>query len=134
MTTTTFTPSEVEYLTSQTLARLATIRPDGSPQNNPVAFVVDGNSIVIGGYDLPSTQKFRNLRTNTNVALVADDIESVDPWIVRGVEIRGHAVAEVDVDPPVEWMSRSLIRIHPDRIISWGLNETSAPSTAEVRG
>ncbi|MGH1494045.1 MAG: PPOX class F420-dependent oxidoreductase [Acidimicrobiales bacterium] len=132
--TTTFTPSEIEYLTGQTLARLATIRPDGSPQNSPVAFIVDGNSIVIGGYDLPSTQKFRNLRTNTNVALVVDDIESVDPWVVRGVEIRGHAVAEVDVDPPVEWMSRSLIRIHPDRVISWGLNETPAPSTAEVRG
>lgn len=129
--TTTFTPSELEYLNGQTLARLATVRLDGSLQNNPVAFVVDGDSIVIGGYDLPSTQKFRNLRTNTNVALVADDIASVDPWVVRGVEIRGNAVAEVDVDPPVEWMSRSLIRIKPDRIISWGL-DSAGSSTVEA--
>lgn len=128
--TTTFTPSELEYLTSQPLARLATVRPDGSLQNNPVGFVVDGNSIVIGGYDLASTQKFRNLTSNPHVALVADDIESFDPWVVRGVEIRGHATTEVDVDPPVEWMSRSLIRIEPDRIISWGVNQATAPATA----
>ena len=124
--TSTFTAAEVEYPSGQRLARLATVRSDGSPQNNPVGFVVEENSIVIGGYDLQSTQKFRNLRISSTVSVVADDIASLDPWIERGVEIRGHRSAEVDVDPPVEWMSRDLIRIEPTRIVSWGLDDRTA--------
>ena len=34
----TFTEPELGYLTSQILGRLATVAPDGAPQNNPVAF------------------------------------------------------------------------------------------------
>ena len=55
------------------------------------------------------------------VAFVVDDIASVDPWVVRGVEIRGTAEALTDVDPPRPTMSREIIRITPRRIISWGL-------------
>jgi pyridoxamine 5'-phosphate oxidase family protein len=39
----------------------------------------------------------------------------------RGVEVRGHAEARRDVDPPRPGMSRELIMIHPDQIRSWGL-------------
>ncbi len=126
--TRTFTEQELAYLSTQKLARLATVRADGSPQNNPVTFLIDGDAVVIGGYDLASTQKFRNLAANTSVSLVADDIASYDPWSVRGIEIRGEGVALVDVDPPEAWMSRTLIRIEPTRIISWGLDEVPAGS------
>jgi pyridoxamine 5'-phosphate oxidase family protein len=44
---------------------------------------------------------------------VIDDLESVDPWRPRGVEVRGRAEAIARPTP--------LIRIHPERIISWGL-------------
>jgi pyridoxamine 5'-phosphate oxidase family protein len=55
------------------------------------------------------------------VAFVVDDLESLDPWRVRGVEIRGEAEALVDVDPPMRAMSREVIRISPRWIASWGL-------------
>lgn len=53
-----------------------------------------------------------------------DDLASTDPWRVRGVEIRGQAEAQRDVDPPRTGMSRDLIVIHPERIRSWGLSES----------
>ena len=119
-----FTQAELDYLRSQRLGRLATVAPDGRPQNNPVGFFVDPETgvITIGGDRLGATKKFKNVRQGGSaVAFVVDDIASVDPWVVRGVEIRGTAEALTDVDPPRPTMSREIIRITPRRIISWGL-------------
>jgi hypothetical protein len=48
--------------------------------------------------------------------------------IGEAVEIRGHAEALRDQEPLMPGMSREIIRIHPDRIISFGL-EDAATST-----
>jgi pyridoxamine 5'-phosphate oxidase family protein len=118
-----FTTGEREYLGSQRLGRLATVDPGGAPQNNPVGFVVtDAGQILIGGYRLGATRKFKNVGRNANVAFVVDDLKSVDPWAPRMVEIRGTAEALVDVDPPIAGMSREVIRITPTWIKSFGLD------------
>jgi pyridoxamine 5'-phosphate oxidase family protein len=46
-----FTPDEIEYLTSQTLARLATVGPDGRPHVIPVTFTFNDeeDAIDVGG-------------------------------------------------------------------------------------
>jgi pyridoxamine 5'-phosphate oxidase family protein len=118
------TPVERAYLTSQPLARLATVDPSGALQNSPVGAFVDDETgeIVIGGHAMGASRKFRNVRANPNVALVVDDLVSRDPWTVRGLEIRGTAVALDDVDPPVPFMSREVIRITPTWISSWGVD------------
>jgi pyridoxamine 5'-phosphate oxidase family protein len=67
------------------------------------------------------TRKFHNVRANPNVAFVVDDLASVDPWVVRGVEIRGTAEALADFDPPMGAMSREVIRITPQWIHRWGI-------------
>jgi pyridoxamine 5'-phosphate oxidase family protein len=41
---------------------------------------------------------------------------------VRGLEIRGAALALSDVDPPVQFMSCEVIRITPNWIVTWGLD------------
>jgi pyridoxamine 5'-phosphate oxidase family protein len=117
------TEAELEYLAGQRLGRLATVAADGGPQNNPVAFFVNAElgTIDVGGYRMGQTRKFRNVQANGHVALVVDDIASFDPWRVRGIEFRGHAEALVDVEPPRPNFSREVIRIHPRRILSWGL-------------
>ena len=121
----TFTPAELDYLRTQRLGRLATVDGHGAPQNNPVGFVVDEASgrVMIGGHDLAATRKFRNVKDNPRAALVIDDLVSVDPWRVRGVEVRGDAEALDDADPPMRGMSRAVIRITPRWIASWGLDE-----------
>ena len=119
-----FTEAEIEYLKGQRLGRLATVGPGGNPQNNPVGFRynAEAGTIDIAGYNMGASRKFRNVRANGRVALVVDDIASITPWRVRGVEIRGHAEALVDQPPPTKGASNEIIRIQPRRIITWGID------------
>jgi pyridoxamine 5'-phosphate oxidase family protein len=118
-----FTDAELEYLRSQRLGRLATLRPDGSLQNSPVGFQVDPAAGVINifGRDLGQSRKFHNVAANGQVAFVVDDIASVDPWVVRCLEVRGVAEALTGQTPPNRYVGDEVIRIHPRRIISWGM-------------
>ncbi|WP_067467737.1 PPOX class F420-dependent oxidoreductase [Nocardia amamiensis] len=123
--TSTLTTEQIDYLHTQRLGRLATVRPDGTPQNNPVGFRynADLGTIDIAGWNMGASWKFRNLTTNSHVAFVVDDVASVQPWRVRCLEIRGTAEALTDVDPYMAGVSREMIRIHPDRVIAFGLTE-----------
>jgi pyridoxamine 5'-phosphate oxidase family protein len=124
MTSITLTDTERAYVQSQPLGRLATVDGNGAPQNNPVGVFLDEETgdLVIGGGAMGASRKFRNVGANPQVALVIDDLVSRDPWTVRGLEIRGTAVALSDVDPPVPFMSREVIRITPNWITTWGLD------------
>ncbi|MGQ0837508.1 PPOX class F420-dependent oxidoreductase [Actinokineospora sp.] len=119
----TFSQSELDYLATQPLGRLATVTPDGTVQVRPVGFFVNADlgTVDIGGHAMARTQKFRNVAAGSTVALVVDDLASVDPWTVRGVEIRGTAQALTGQRPPMPGFSAELIRITPLRVISWGL-------------
>ncbi|MCO6010836.1 PPOX class F420-dependent oxidoreductase [Actinoallomurus purpureus] len=119
-----FTQAELDYLTSQHLGRLATVSAAGQVQNNPVNFFVDAaaGTITIGGGALGASKKFRNVQEGSTVSFVVDDLASVDPWVPRGIEIRGSAVALTDHEPPMPGFSREIITITPRQIISWGLD------------
>jgi pyridoxamine 5'-phosphate oxidase family protein len=119
----TFTEAELAYLKSQRLGRLATVATDGYPQNNPVGFRIDPErgTVEIGGHELGASRKFANVRANSKVSFVVDDLVSVDPWRVRGLEIRGDAEALTGQTPWLPGFSPELIRIHPRRIVAWGL-------------
>lgn len=119
-----FTKGEIAYLRSQPLARLATQQPNGRLQVSPVGFRYDEDSdrIVVGGYRMAATQKFRNVAANGRVALVVDDLVSRDPWQVRCLEIRGSAEALHDQDSPVPGGGdRAVISIRPERVIAFGI-------------
>ncbi len=122
----TLTDAERDYLAGQALGRLATVRPDGSLQNNPVGFAYDpdAGTVDISGWAMGETAKFRNVAANGHAALVVDDLASRDPWTVRGVEIRGWAEALRDQEPATSHLSGEVIRIHPRRVISWGVDPT----------
>lgn len=111
-----FTEAELSFLLGERrLARLATVGADGTPHVTPVgwAYNAEHDTIDVGGRDLERSKKYRDAERRGRAALVIDDIASVDPWHVRGIEVRGRA--EVLEEP------RPLIRIHPERIVSWGL-------------
>lgn len=118
------TEVERKYLEEQPIARLATVDAHGAPQNSPVGAFLDEatGDVLIGGFHMGDTRKFRNVKANAHVALVVDDLVSRDPWTVRCLEIRGTAVALDDVDPPVPSMSRSVIRITPTWVLSFGID------------
>jgi pyridoxamine 5'-phosphate oxidase family protein len=115
-----FSIAQIKYLRSQRLGRLATLRSDGTLQNNPVGFTFDEESgtIEIGGFNMGGSQKYKNVVANGQAAFVIDDLKTVDPWKPRMVEIRGTAEPIPNVDP-----RKSTIRIHPLRVISFGIEE-----------
>ncbi len=114
----TFTQAEIDYLATQRLGRLATAQPGGTLQVSPVGFHCDPELgvIDIAGYNMAASRKYRNVAANGQVAFVVDDVVSVDPWRVRCLEIRGMGEA---IDAAGN--SGAIIRIHPRRIISFGL-------------
>ncbi len=117
-------PAEVDYLRTQRLGRLATVQADGTPQVSPVGFRLNPRlgTIDIGGRAMAATRKFRNVAGNGVAAFVVDDIASVSPWRVRGVEIRGSAEALGDpLDPAIAVGDGAIIRILPERVVAWGV-------------
>jgi pyridoxamine 5'-phosphate oxidase family protein len=94
-----FTEEELAYLRSQPLARVATRDASGQPDVVPLAFEYDGTYFWIGGTgpSVAATRKFRNIVAgNDQVALVIDDLVSLDPFVARGIRVYGRA------EPPVE--------------------------------
>jgi pyridoxamine 5'-phosphate oxidase family protein len=110
-----FTDGERAYLQERRLGRIATVGEDGTPHVVPVGWTYnpEHDSIDVGGMDFERTKKYRDARRSGRAAIVIDDLLSTEPWVPRGVEVRGRAEA-VDGDRP-------LIRIHPERIVSWGI-------------
>ena len=114
--TSVFTEAELRYLTGgRQLGRLATVGADGTPHVVPVGWIYNAarDTLDISGIELEQTKKFRDVARTGRAAIVVDDLESTDPWRPRAVEVRGRAEAIALPTP--------LIRIHPERIISWGL-------------
>ncbi len=114
-----FSENEITYLKSQRLTRLATVAADGQPDVAPVGFEFDGQYFYVSGRDPENTRKFRNLREGNNkVALVMDDLESVQPWRPRGIRIYG--TAEFVVRDGYFGHKRYM-RITPHTSWSWGI-------------
>jgi pyridoxamine 5'-phosphate oxidase family protein len=123
-----FTESELRYLRdggAPRLARLATVGKDGTPHVVPVGFRYDPeyDTIEIRGRNFARTKKYRDVQRTGRAAVVVDDLASTDPWRPRGIEVRGRAEA---VDGP-----RPLIRIHPERIVPWGLDPDGRARTVK---
>jgi pyridoxamine 5'-phosphate oxidase family protein len=117
LSVTAFNRSELDYLLGERrLARIATVGKDGTPHVVPVGWSYNSvhDTIDVTGRDFDRTKKFRDVVRAGRAAIVVDDLAGTDPWEPRGVEIRGRAEA---VREP-----RPLIRIHADRVVSWGLN------------
>ena len=120
----TFTEKEVEYLRGQRLGRLATVGPDGSPHVVPVGFRIapEDDAIEVGGHGFRGSKKWRDLGADPRVAFVIDDLEHVDPWTPRGLEIRGRAeLHEQGGERFGSGWDAAWIRILPRRIVSWGI-------------
>jgi pyridoxamine 5'-phosphate oxidase family protein len=121
---TTFNVKELEYLKSQRLARLATADASCSPHVVPVGFRIseDGSAIDVGGHNFAKSKKYRDLLANKRVAIVIDDLASVDPWTPRGLEVRGTAeLHDSGGEKFGPGWDAAWIRIVPERVISWGI-------------
>jgi pyridoxamine 5'-phosphate oxidase family protein len=130
-----FTDEETEYLESQLLGRLATVSPDGQPHVVPVGFQYNAElgTIDIGGHDFARRKKYREVQRNPRVAFLVDDLASVNPWRVRGIEIRGEAeVLTSGGEALGPGFAPEMFRIRPRRIVSWGIIGNMVPAGRSV--
>ena len=124
-----FSPDELAYLRTQPLARLATLNAHDQPDVVPVAFEVDETGFWVGGgATVGATRKIRNIVAGRRrVAIVVDDLVSMDPFVARGVRVYGRA------DDPVERTGMvgpgTYVRITAD--VSWSWNLDGRPATDE---
>lgn len=133
-----FTDAEIGYLNrgplSGLLGRLATVGPDGRPHVTPLGALYDPETqaIVIGGHagtNMAASKKFRDAQRHPEVAVVIDDVATINPWTPRGIEIRGRAETYTEggeeigkrIDPGYPW-DPAWIRIRPRRILAWGID------------
>src|SRR6266536_2772503 len=112
-----FTDAERAYLQSghlewggpeRRLARLATVGPDGIPHVTPVgmwALDLDAGIIEVAGTNLAATKKFRDIARSHRAAI---------------------GLAEAITDPEPR------IRIHPQRIVGWGLDDPNSRNARTV--
>ena len=95
MPDTIFSQKEKNYLGLQRLARIATASSMGEgsiqPDVVPVGFDFDGEYFYVSGMNLLKSTKYKNVQKNHRVALVIDDLKSLDPWEPRGIRIYGIA-------------------------------------------
>jgi pyridoxamine 5'-phosphate oxidase family protein len=119
-----FRETELRYLAGgRQLGRIATVGADGTPHVVPVGWIYNAarDTIDVGGHELERSKKFRDVARTGRAAIVIDDLESTEPWRPRAIEVRGRAEAIA--------VPTSLIRIHPERIISWGLGQGRSART-----
>jgi pyridoxamine 5'-phosphate oxidase family protein len=124
-----FRESELRYLAGgKQLGRLATVGADGTPHVVPVAWIYNAvrDTIDVGGSELGETKKFRDVARSGRAAIVIDDVGDGEAWRPRGVEVRGRGEA-IPMPTP-------LIRIHPERIVSWGLTGGRSARTVADSG
>jgi pyridoxamine 5'-phosphate oxidase family protein len=117
-----YSEPEIQYLKSQRLARIATATREGKPDVSPVAFEFDGTHFYVGSHSQEiflTTKKYKNVRDgNKEVALVIDDLESVQPWKPRGIKVNG--TAEI-VEHDGMFGPGKYLQITPTVSWSWGI-------------
>jgi pyridoxamine 5'-phosphate oxidase family protein len=107
----------------------------------PVGFILRTDQDVVdsGGLALTGSKTWRDLTATLRVALVVDDLESVDPWTPRGVEVRGRAELHEAAAATSGRVSTGPGPVSiPKRIIAWGVDgdlldgPTAVTSTDEL--
>ena len=129
----TLTAEEQRFLSAQSLGRLATIGPDGTPQVKPVGFRYNPRlgTIDISGYYMAQSAKYKNIQRNPKVAFVVDGTPEGGLEEVRFLEIRGVGEAVPGpgqgepvpgAAPPWHALAPEIIRIHPRRVLSYNVD------------
>ena len=122
---TALTDSQIAYLHTQRLGRIATTGADHKPHVVPTSYRYNPESGTVdcGGMHVSTTKKFRDVRANGWAAIVVDDLASTDPWTPRMLEVRGRAEAlDSGGDHLGPGFGGAFIRIHPDKVNTYGID------------
>ena len=128
-----FTDTELDYLAGQRLGRIATVGPDGQPHVVPTSFRYnpEHDAIDVGGLRMSQTKKLRDVQRTGRASIVIDDV--LPPWQPRMIEVRGTAtVVPTGGQAFGDRFEDTIVRIHPTRIIAFGINPDGATNARSV--
>src|SRR5207302_11461033 len=108
------------------------IRTICATRRSTCGYDFDGQYFYVGGINILKSRKYKNVLKNNKVALVIDDLKTIDPWDPRGIRIYGTAdivtrqsgYMEQTAHPQADY-----IRIKPEKKWSWGIHEPVFLST-----
>ena len=127
-----FSDAELAYLSTQRLARVATVSTEGVPEVSPVGFEFDGRYFWIGSRRqelFPKTRRYRNVQAgNVRVSLVVDDVAPV--MGPRGIKVSGKAKL---LEREGALGKGMYIRITPLVTASWGIESGDIAKPAVKR-
>ena len=104
--------SHADLLDSTALAHVATIGPDGEPQNNPVWFGTDNGNILFS--QTKTRQKYKNVQREPRIALSI--VDPANPY--RYLEIRG-VVERIDEDPNRDFINSMAKKYLDQDVYPW---------------
>ncbi|MFI0419873.1 TIGR03668 family PPOX class F420-dependent oxidoreductase [Spongiactinospora sp. 9N601] len=110
-----------ELFAAARVARLATVRPDGSPRLVPVTFAVRGDLVVTAVDHKPKTttalRRLTDIEARPRVCLLADHYDDGDWTRLWWARADGHARVAHDGAPETEWLAEKYpqYRDHPPR-------------------
>jgi len=127
-----------EFLSEAHIARIATVKKDGSPHVAPVWFLWEGGQLVIVTYT--DSLKVKNLKRDNRVAVVIDISDPGKGVIVEGeVTVSTDGIAETtrrvsakymkpeELDSYLESVLKvplSVITVRPKKIMTWDYSKT----------
>jgi pyridoxamine 5'-phosphate oxidase family protein len=111
---------------TRALGRVATVGRDGIPHVIPSGWTYNATleAVDVTGRDVRTTKKFRDVRRTGKAAIVIDGVVPGDTFRPWAIEISGRAEA---IEEP-----EALIRIHPERVRSWGLESLARPDSSSA--
>jgi len=130
-----FTSNELDYLHKQRLGRLATVDIHGNPHVVPVGFRynTETDTIDIGGHGIAQSKKWHDARRHPRVAFVVDDV--LPPWQPRSITIEADAeLLKSGGEQFGRGYSPQIMRLHPVKIIAWGLDTERQSRTVKNIG
>ena len=119
-----FTEQELEFINGLKFGRIATATPDGKPHVVPGRAHVNNGKVIIPGWEMKRSYKYRQVKKNPWVAVVWDTRE---PGNNKGVEVRGMGVAVEDPANPDSGYTHR-IEMTPTKVFSWGIHENYTES------
>jgi PPOX class probable F420-dependent enzyme len=113
-----------EHLTSDVVAWLTTVAPDGRPQSSLISFLQDGATIFF--YSKPETPKLRNIARSS---LVSFHLRS-DPFGDHALIVEGRA--EVDPSIPPSDVHEAYRSKYRGPLAHWGMDEAETAASFSV--
>lgn len=128
-----FTEAELEKLRAGRLGRLATVGPDGQPHVVPLTYTFNEaeDAVDVGGFGFGSSKKWRDARRDPRVTFLLDEFGGGTGY---GIELRcraeAHDTGGETINPRFPGFDPQFLRLRPHRIVTWGVEVSSAEDTS----